>query len=658
MLLWLLGSGWLLADELSAQLPPLEPFFVEPGRFHECLSPSGRWISFLGPNSGGVNQLWMVSTENPGKPVCISDPVTGAVTTCFWVRGERLVWQVRGAKGNPRFFVGIPGQGSVEEIPLPDGSVVSLAGVSAGDAEPCLILGIAANPTATPNLYRLTLDEGAAPVRIFTNHQRVCSWGLDIRGVPVAGVRWIDGGAKELVDLRDGGDRVLLRVPGGDDLRLLAASDEGRQAWIITNQGSELTQLKRIDLVTGAIQAVAADPLGRVDVENVIFDPQSNRPVAVSYFDEVVRWQPLEREFDNVLQRTMKTPDDGELVVAGFSADRSRWLLGRQRGGQPASVWLYNSASRRLGHLWNERPGIDPAWLCQTKPISITVRDGTRIPAFLTTPRTGKEPWPMVVFPHGGPHMRTVTGFDGRVQFLASRGYAVLQPNFRGSRGYGKSFMNASDRQWGTGIMQNDLTDSVKAMVQRGIAAKHRVAIFGGSYGGYAAMAGLAFTPDVYAAGISLFGISDLNDYLSHLPPDCEPFVGDLVRQLGDPSTPDGHADLESRSPLHHVAAVSSPLLIYHGLMDPLIAPDHGRKMAAALQSTRKSFSYLVAPDEPHGFTRAESEMAVYRAVEQFLHEHLGGELGAEPTTEVRARLEEFSAAGGADLQQYQKATR
>ena len=246
--------------------------------------------------------------------------------------------------------------------------------------------------------------------------------------------------------------------------------------------------------------------------------------------------------------------------------------------------------------------------------------------------------------------MRTHPGFDGRVQFLASRGYAVLQPNFRGSRGYGKAFMNAGDGQWGRGVMQTDVADGMDHLIKSGVADVKRTAIFGGSYGGYAALAGLAFTPDRYAAGISLFGISDLMAYATDSPVEWRAYAGDTARRLGDISTPSGRDKLRDISPVNHAAAFKAPLLIYHGMADPLIPVRHTISMVNALEREHRTVRCLLAPDEPHGFSKPETEIAVYRAIEIFLHEHLGGRLGPEPGQTVMTRLHQLEGTAAQRL--------
>lgn len=645
----LLGLLWMASAFASnVGLLPLEGFFSEPSRFNESLNQNGKWVAFLAPDVRGTISLWVVDADHPDAPERISANDSDAVTAYFWIKDDAILWQTNGRDGRPHFFTGGPHAHAAREILTDLKRVVSLAGVAGADDDPFILLGVSDTPTAYPDLYRIRLHGASTPERIFSNRHRVFMWTLDTKGRPVAGLRWTDRGAKEILDLRNDAGTVVFRAEPGDDARLLSASADCNRLFVLTNRGTNLTRLESLDMTTGASDTIASDPLGRVDVEQVAMDSKSSEILGVRYCDEKVRWQPLHPAFV-ALARGGVLPDMSDVTSVQFSADRKRCLLRQTSDRDPGSIWLLDVETSKRKMLWRERLEIESSALCQTRPLPYTARDGTRIPAFLTTPTAGHPPWPLVVFPHGGPHMRTSPGFDGRVQFLASRGYAVLQPNFRGSRGYGKAFMNAGDGQWGTGVMQSDLADGAGELLRQGIAANGRIAILGGSYGGYAVLAGLTFTPDFYAAGVCLFGISDLKDYVSQVPTDWEPFAGDLVRQLGDPSTPAGSATLLERSPLQHAAAVTAPLLIYHGLKDPLIPPRHTRSMVAALRNAGKPCIYLAAPDEPHGFARPESEMAVYRAIEIFLHEHIGGRMGDEPAQAVRKLLEDFRAAGDAD---------
>ena len=255
------------------------------------------------------------------------------------------------------------------------------------------------------------------------------------------------------------------------------------------------------------------------------------------------------------------------------------------------------------------------------KPIRYKSSDGLEIPAYLTLPK-GPAPknLPLLVIPHGGPWARDTFGYNPLAQFFANRGYAVLQPNFRGSTGYGKKFLNAGNNEWG-GKMQDDITWGVKHLVAQGIADPKRVAILGGSYGGYATLAGVAFTPDLYAAAVSIVGPSNLLTLLESIPPYWEAGRKMFHMRMGDPTTPEGKKQLERQSPLNSAAKIKTPLLVVQGANDPRVKKAESDQIVIALRDRKFPVEYIVAPDEGHGFARPVNNMAMYAAIEKFLCE-------------------------------------
>jgi len=644
----LTGAASALVASESDGLPPLEYFFAESKRFAERISPDGKHVAFLGPGSGGSNQLWIVVTSEPETPKLISPADGTAITLFLWIGGNTLLWQSTGSDGRARLFHSSLEGAVTRQLLVDDDRFISFHGV-ANYAEPSILVGLSAVPSPFPDLYRVKLTGNAPPELVSPNRERIITWAWNGTGTPVAGLRWTADGAKEILKLDGGQDRVIFRAEPADDARLLFATLDGTRVLILTDRDSNFTQVASVDLTTGHFEQILVDPLRCLDIEQVIADERSREILAATYADETIRWQALAPGIAEMLATVNALPDPLNLTCLGFDANRNHYLLKAYADRDPGTVYLYDVESRSMRILWRERPEMERGTLSETEACDFPSRDGTRIPAYLTLPHGVKPPWPLVVFPHGGPRMRTSTGYDGRVQFLASRGYAVFQPNFRGSRGYGKAFMNAGDGQWGRGVMQTDVTDGVDFLIREGKVDKRRVAIFGGSYGGYAALAGLAFTPDHYAAGICLFGISDLVDYATVFPMEAQAYAGDTIRRLGDPSTAAGRALLEDLSPVNHAGPMSAPLLIYHGVNDTLIPASHARRMVAALEKSGKQVDYLLSPDEGHGFSHPGSEAAVYRAIEVFLHKHLGGSVGPEPAEPVSRKLEEFRREGRAD---------
>ncbi len=276
-------------------------------------------------------------------------------------------------------------------------------------------------------------------------------------------------------------------------------------------------------------------------------------------------------------------------------------------------------------------------------PVRYTSTDGLEIPAYLTVPKgTSGKNMPAIVVPHGGPWARDDWGYDGIAQFLSNRGYVVLQPNFRGSTGYGKKFLNAGNKQWGD-LMQDDLTWGVKYLVAKGIADPKRVGILGGSYGGYATLAGLAFTPDVYAAGVSIVGPSNIITLLDSIPPYWEAIRTVFNERLGNPTTPEGRKQLERQSPINSASKITTPLLVLQGANDPRVKQAESDQIVIALRDRGFPVEYIVAPDEGHGFARPVNNMAGFATIEKFLAKHLGGRFQESMTPEVATRLKEIT---------------
>jgi dipeptidyl aminopeptidase/acylaminoacyl peptidase len=642
MSLLITGTTLLHASPSPADaslVPALEFFFVESTRFAERLSPDGMNVAYLGPDDHGINRLWIVNLADPENPKINSSGVATAVNSFFWIGDGTLLWQSTDAEGRARLFFTETARGPTREILPNEKRRIHLEGVVDSE-EPCILVGLSDDSGAFPDIYRVSLSKNEAPVLAHGNLHQIITWASDERGTLVAGLRWTDTGAKELLSLRESPVRMIFRAEPADDLRLVMASSDGNRALVITDRDSNFTHLEWISLATGSRRPFGGDPMGRVDLEGLL--SAGDDILAVSYSDENLRWHSTDSAFSITLQSLTTAVGSDCLTILGIDKSRTRVLFKRFSARDPGTVFLYDTKTKTSRMLWRERPDLDPSFLSDTRPIQYTAHDGKRIPAYLTLPNEGMAPWPLVVFPHGGPRMRTHAGFDGRVQFLASRGYAVLQPNFRGSRGYGKDFMNSGDGQWGKGVMQTDVTDGVDHLIREAVADPRRIAIFGGSYGGYAALAGLAFTPDRYAAGICLFGISDLVEYATNHPPEWQAFAGDTTRRLGDPTTVEGRNTLFDLSPVNHAPLFKAPLLIYHGANDNLIPVTHARRMVEALQHSGNDVEFLLASDEAHGFSNPESEMAVYRAIELFLRKHLGGKVGPTPAETVTRRLTGF----------------
>jgi dipeptidyl aminopeptidase/acylaminoacyl peptidase len=328
---------------------------------------------------------------------------------------------------------------------------------------------------------------------------------------------------------------------------------------------------------------------------------------------------------------------------ASVTDDEHTWLIVANSDTEPGETYLFDRKKRSLALQFRVREKLPRESLAEMKPVSYKSSDGLLIPAYLTVPKgVPARNLPAIIFPHGGPWGRDVWGYNAYTQFFANRGYAVLSMNFRGSAGYGKKFIDAGNDEWGR-KMQDDVTWGAKYLIAEGVADPKRVGIFGGSYGGYATLAGVAFTPDVYAAAVDLFGPSNLITLLNSIPPYWEAGRQMFYKRMGDPTTPEGKALLVERSPLTSAAKIKTPLMIAQGANDPRVNHAESEQIVIALRDRGFPVEYLLIPDEGHGFARPINNMASSMATEKFFAKYLGGRYQEGGTAEVVARLKEVT---------------
>ena len=332
---------------------------------------------------------------------------------------------------------------------------------------------------------------------------------------------------------------------------------------------------------------------------------------------------------------------EGDVLPGSSTKDERTWLVTATQATDPGATYVFDRDARTVELLYRSRPNVPSEHMADMQAIRYTARDGMEIPAYLTIPEgTSGQNLPAIILPHGGPWARDGYGYSGLVQLFANRGYVVLQPNFRGSTGYGKAFLAAGDRQWGTGAMQHDLTDAAQYLIDEGIADSERVGILGGSYGGYATLAGVAFTPDLYAAGVSIVGPSNLITLLESIPPYWAAARQLFYERMGNPETDEGRAQLEAQSPLNSADQITAPLFVIQGANDPRVKQAESDQIVIALRDRGYPVEYMVAPDEGHGFRGEMNRLAMSVAIERFLAEHLGGRMQTSVAPEVQAHLD------------------
>jgi dienelactone hydrolase len=422
--------------------------------------------------------------------------------------------------------------------------------------------------------------------------------------------------------------------------------EDNIHVYFATNKGVEndLTELVLFNPQTGEEKVLESDPEQQVDFGGANFSRVTRELVATYYVGDRLRVYPKTEQFATDYRLLREKLPDGDIYLTSSTADERLHLVSVTSDVDPGATYLYNRETGDVSFLYRPRPNLPTEHLAPMAPVRYTARDGLEIPAYLTLPK-GLEArnLPVVILPHGGPWARDTWGYDSYAQFLANRGYAVFQPNFRGSTGYGKKFLNAGNKEWGTGAMQHDITDGVKYLIEKGIADSERIAIFGGSYGGYATLAGLAFTPELYAAGISYVGPSSIITLLNSIPPYWAPVRKIFSVRVGDLDDPMDKERLMQQSPLFSASNITAPLLVVQGANDPRVKKNESDQIIVALRELGREVEYIVAPDEGHGFTGRENRIAFTVAMEKFFADHLGGRYQKEIPPDIKQRLTDMT---------------
>jgi dipeptidyl aminopeptidase/acylaminoacyl peptidase len=409
----------------------------------------------------------------------------------------------------------------------------------------------------------------------------------------------------------------------------MGLDESGQVLYMTDSRGRNTAALTAVDLGSGKITLLAEDP--RADVAGVLEHPIHHTIQAVGFNYTRPDWKVLDPSVHGDLAY-LRSAMQGDIMVTSRSLDDRLWTVVAVVDDGPARFYLYDRTAKTANLLFTNRKDLEGLPLAKMHPEVIKSRDGLDLVSYLTLPvgsdtrKSGRpdRALPMVLVVHGGPWARDHWGLNGEDQWLANRGYAALSVNFRGSTGFGKRFVNAGNREW-AGKMHDDLIDAVQWAVGEGIADKARVAILGGSYGGYAALVGLTFTPDVFACGVDIVGPSNLVTLLNTIPPYWEPGIAMFTTRVGDHRTEEGRKFLESRSPLAFVDRIRRPLLIGQGANDPRVKQSEADQIVGAMQRRGIPVTYVLYPDEGHGFARPENRLSFNAVVEAFLSRHLGG---------------------------------
>ena len=476
------------------------------------------------------------------------------------------------------------------------------------------------------------------------NTERISGWEFDNDGNLRLAQRTNQAGDTEILRVDADGFKQIYSCSVLEKCGISGFDAENKQAYLITNKGSlDLSELELMDPASGATTFVESDPEKHVDLGGIETSDVDHRIFFTTYEDDRYRRYFRDKAFEKDYRWLESKLPGKELNFGARSKDESVWVVIASGDTEPGETYLWNRPAKTLTFQFRVRDELPRESLSERKPYHFKSSDGLEIPAYLTLPKgLPSKDLPLMVWPHGGPWGRDSYGYDTFAQFFANRGYAVLQPNFRASTGYDKKFLNAGNGEWGR-KMQDDLTWGVKALVADGTADPKRVGISGGSYGGYATLAGVAFTPDLYAAAVAIVAPSNLITLLDAIPPYWEAERKQMYTRMADPTTPEGKALLVAESPLTRAKDIVTPLMVVQGKNDPRVNIRESNQIVAAVRDNGKPVEYLVAPDEGHGFARPINNLAMVTAMEGFFEKYLGGRSQKDVPDDVAAKLKEIT---------------
>lgn len=599
---------------------PMKDFFKNPEKVSYSISPNGKYIAYLAPFKGRLN----VFVRETGSDV--SKRITGVterdIMNYFWGNDKTILY-LRDNAGDENFHlfsIGIEGKNEKDLTPF-EGIRCQIVD-ELEESETDILIELNNRVPEVFDVYRLNFETGEMNLAA-QNPGNVSGWVTDHDG-KIRIATTTDGVNTGIMYRESETDdfKTVLSTNFKESLSPLFFTFDNKHVYAATNLGRDKSAIVKYDIANAReMEVIFEHP--DVDVSNLSFSKKRKVLTGVSYTTWKRQRSFLDDEMRRIFSKLEKELGKYEIVITDTDDNEDIFMVRTYSDRSLGAYYIYSKLNDSLNKISDISPWINEEEMSEMKPVTYTTRDGLNINGYLTLPKS-TEPCnlPVVVNPHGGPWHRDTWGFNPEVQFLVNRGYAVLQMNFRGSIGYGKKFWESSFKQWGR-TMQDDISDGVKWLIDQGIADPKRIAIYGGSYGGYATLAGLTFTPDLYAAGVDYVGVSNLFTFMKSVPPYWKPYLETLYEMVGDPEK---DSDLLTKaSPVFHVDKIKAPLFIAQGRKDPRVNVNESDQMVKALQKRGIEVPYMVKDNEGHGFYNEENRFDFYEAMEKFLAKHLLG---------------------------------
>ena len=619
-----------------AALIPRNVIFGNPDRTQARISPDGAYVSWLAPKDGVLN-VWVAPSDNPSDARVITNDTYRGVPQYFWAPNSDFVYYIQDQGGDENFHVysaDVETGVVVDLTPIKEGARATVEQISSQRADE-IVVGINERNPQLFDLYLVDVKSGER--KLLKENPGFAGWLIDNNLEARFGLQPTPEGGGNIVDM-DG--ELFAAIPPEDFLSTNAvgfnASNDA--VFIIDSRGRDKASLTKVSIETGDVEVLAEND--QADISGILVDRQTLEPIAYNANYLKSQWYPVRDEAAADIE-ALTAALGGSLSIVATTDDMSKWVVHNDAPERSGTYYIYDRGNRSVAKMLEQYPSLSDYTLAPMQALTVKSRDGLELPSYLTLPigsdsdGDGKpdEAMPMVLAVHGGPWARDEYGYHPWHQWLANRGYAVMSVNYRGSTGFGKSFTRAAIGEF-AGKMHDDLVDAVGWAIDEGIADPEKVAIAGGSYGGYATLIGVSFTPDTFACGVDIVGPSSLVTLIESFPEYWKPFLqGTWYTYVGDPADAADREDMLGRSAISRVGDIKVPLLVGQGQNDPRVTKLESDQLVEAMAANELPVTYVNFPDEGHGFRRPENRLAFYSVMEGFLESCLGGR--SEPVNDA-----------------------
>jgi dipeptidyl aminopeptidase/acylaminoacyl peptidase len=612
----------------TAALIPRTVIFGNPDRTQARISPDGAWVSWLAPKDGVLN-VWVAPSDDPANARVITNDTYRGISQYFWAPNSAFVYYIQDQGGDENFHVysaNIETGEVVDLTPVKDGARATVESISSQRPDE-IVVGINERNAQLFDLYLVDVTTGER--ELLRENPGYAGWLIDNDLDPRFGFQPTPDGGGNIVDFEG---EVFAVIPPEDFLstNALGFNASNDAVFILDSRGRDTAALTRVALESGDVEVLAENE--RADISGILVDQRTLEPIAYNVNHLKSRWYPVDDATADDFE-VLSAALGGSLSIVATTEDMSKWIVHEDAPERSGTYFIYDRGDRSVTKMLEQYPDLANYTLAPMEALTIKSRDGLDLPAYLTLP-VGSDSngdgrpetaVPMVLAVHGGPWARDEYGYRSWHQWLANRGYAVLSVNYRGSTGFGKTFTRAAIGEF-AGKMHDDLIDGVQWAIDEGVADPDKVAIAGGSYGGYATLIGVSFTPDTFACGVDIVGPSSLVTLIESFPEYWKPFLqGTWYTYVGDPANEEDREDMLARSAISRVDDIKVPLLVGQGQNDPRVTKLESDQLVEAMAANELPVTYVNFPDEGHGFRRPENRLAFYSVMEGFLESCLGG---------------------------------